>query len=536
MPAPKPPLLIGPAFVEPSLPEAPERTAPASAGLSTALPADLLTQVRGRIRLIALLLFVGFAFDPTFYLIQWIALQAQHRPADPEFVTRGYFQLANLGGTAASAFLWRIARDPRVSPSQLLNLGLGYEVLVCFVIALTTNLEFYLSYRVVPNMDWVPSVVILFPLVLPGPPRRMLAAAIAAAAMSPLALLTLELTGQLHGNGDNYVSSIVRGAFAVGFAYMGAGVVYGLGREVARARELGSYRLGELLGRGGMGEVYRATHRMLARPAAIKLIRPEMLGGADAGGAEMAIRRFRLEAEVAASLRSPHTVELYDFGVTPDRTFYFVMELLQGTDLESLVRQKGPLPASRVIYLLRQVCESLEEAHARGLVHRDIKPANIHVGRLGLRHDFVKVLDFGLVKSLKGEAGENSFATAHGQVAGTPGYMAPEMVMGESFDGRADVYAVGCVAYYLLTGRMVFEAGNAMAVVARHMRDVPVPPSSLGELAVPAELDRLVLQCLAKAAAARPSADELSRALSLVATAPWGEEQAMQWWKANRPS
>jgi eukaryotic-like serine/threonine-protein kinase len=538
MPEPKLPHLIGPAFGDATPPEEPDRrrTTSSSAGLSTALPDDLLAQVRGRIRLITVLLFVGFAFDPIFYLIQWIALVVARQPADVAFVARGYFQLANLSGVVASAFLWWIARDPRVSPSRLLNLGLGYEILVCFAIALTTNLEFYQSYGIVPNMDWVPSVVILFPLVLPGPPRRMLAAAIASAAMSPLALGLLELTGQLHGNGDNYGSSIVRGAFAVGFAYMGAGVVYGLGREVARARELGSYHLGDLLGRGGMGEVYRATHRMLARPAAIKLIRPEMLGGAHPGGAEMAIKRFRREAEVAASLRSPHTVELYDFGVTPDRTFYFVMELLEGTDLESLVRQKGPLPAGRVIYLLRQVCESLEEAHARGLVHRDIKPANIHVGRLGLRHDFVKVLDFGLVKSVNNGGQENSFATAQGQVAGTPAYMAPEVAMGEPFDGRADVYALGCVAYYLLTGRTVFEAGNAMAMLARHMRDSPAPPSARGELAVPTALDRLVLQCLAKTPDARPAAAELSRALGEVDTARWGEEQAMHWWQANRPS
>src|SRR6185503_14835553 len=186
-------------------------------------------------------------------------------------------------------------------------------------------------------------------------------------------------------------------------------------------RELGSYRLGELLGRGGMGEVYLATHRMLARPAAIKLIRPEALG-ADREAAELAARRFRREAEAAASLRSPHTVELYDFGVTEDRTLYFVMELLEGLDLETLVGRYGPLPANRTIHLLRQVCESLEEAHAAGLVHRDIKPANIHLGRMGLRYDFAKVLDFGLVKSVTGTS-EDSLATAAGLTPGTPAYM-----------------------------------------------------------------------------------------------------------------
>jgi len=308
--------------------------------------------VRGRFRLLTVLLFCGFVFDPLFYFFKWITLEVRGLEIQADFIAKGYFQLAYLGAALASAALWWIARNPRIPPSRLHNIGLGYEILVCFVIALTSNLEYYLSYRIIPNMDWVPSVVILFPLVLPGPPRRMLVAAAIAAAMSPFAILLLELTGHVQGSADSYLSSILHGLFAVAFAYMGARVVYGLGREVARARELGSYQLGDLLGRGGMGEVYRATHRMLARPAAIKLIRSEMLGGADPGGAEMAIRRFRREAEVAASLRSPHTVELYDFGVTPDRTFYFVMELLQGTDLESLVRQKDPLPAGRVIYLL----------------------------------------------------------------------------------------------------------------------------------------------------------------------------------------
>src|SRR5207249_11916746 len=157
------------------------------------------------------------------------------------------------------------------------------------------------------------------------------------------------------------------------------------------------------------------------------------------------------EAEAAANLRSPHTVELYDFGVTEDDTLYFVMELLDGMDLESLVRKHGPVPPNRAIHIVRQVCESLEEAHAQGLVHRDIKPANIHVGRLGLTHDFVKVLDFGLVKSAEGPIDELSLATAAGATPGTPAYMAPELVLGETVDGRADLYALGCVAYFLLT-------------------------------------------------------------------------------------
>jgi eukaryotic-like serine/threonine-protein kinase len=312
-------------------------------------------------------------------------------------------------------------------------------------------------------------------------------------------------------------------------------VVAHLARRVGHARELGSYHLGELLGRGGMGEVYRATHRLLARPAAIKLIRPERLGeGAET--AKVAVARFRREAQAAASLRSPHTVGLYDFGVAADQTLYFVMELLDGMDLQTLVRQKGPLPAARVIYILRQVCESLEEAHLRGLVHRDIKPANIHVGRLGLHHDFVKVLDFGLVKSVAGASVDCSLDTAVGMTPGTPAYIAPEMALGERVDGRADLYALGCVAYYLLTGHLVFEATTAVQMIARHLHDVPVAPSRRTELLVPAALDELVLACLAKNPGDRPpSAAALARGLAAIDGGGWDEELARRWWQVNRP-
>jgi serine/threonine-protein kinase len=307
---------------------------------------------------------------------------------------------------------------------------------------------------------------------------------------------------------------------------------------VAKEREMGSYRLGELLGRGGMGEVYKATHRMLARPAAIKLVQPEVLATRDRASAQIAVARFRREAEAAAKLRSPHTVELYDFGVTEDGgALYLVMEFLEGMDLESLVRREGPLPQKRVIHILRQVCESLEEAHASGLVHRDIKPANIHVGRVGLRHDFVKVLDFGLVKSVTGTVTEDSMATAAGLTPGTPAYMAPEMALGENVDGRADLYALGCVAYYLLTGQLVFDATGGFQMIAKHIHETPVPPSQRTELDIAPALDRLVLACLAKRPEDRPeSATEVARLLDEIEIEPWSEEEATQWWRTRQPA
>jgi serine/threonine-protein kinase len=308
-----------------------------------------------------------------------------------------------------------------------------------------------------------------------------------------------------------------------------------LGRQVAKARDMGSYQLGDLLGRGAMGDVYKATHRMLARPAAIKLIRPEMLGGRDAAVAARAIVRFRREAEAAAQLRSSHTVDLYDFGVTEDQTFYLVMELLDGLDLDSLVRQHGPLPAARVVHVLEQVCDSLDEAHARGLVHRDIKPANIHLGRVGCRHDFVKVLDFGLVKSASLDR-ESSLATIDGVIMGTPAYMAPEMALGQEVDGRADLYALGCVAYFLLTGQQVFTGDSVLSVITHHLQAVPVRPSERSELAIPVALEQLVLACLAKDPADRPqTARQLAQALEAIEGMTWHEEEASRWWHTHHP-
>jgi serine/threonine protein kinase len=298
---------------------------------------------------------------------------------------------------------------------------------------------------------------------------------------------------------------------------------------------MGSYQLGELLGRGGMGEVYKASHRMLARPAAIKLIRPEMLGGSDPAAAARAIARFRREAEAAAHLQSAHTVGLYDFGVTEDQTFYLVMEFLEGMDLESLVRQHGPMPASRVVHVLRQACESLEEAHARGLVHRDIKPANIYIGRVGCREDFVKVLDFGLVKTAASGSAQ-SMGTLDGVLVGTPAYMAPEMATGDHVDGRADVYALGCTAYYLLTGAHVFTGETVLNVITQHLQAVPVPPSERTELPIPAGLERVVLTCLAKKPQDRPqSARQLARSLDTIDGIAWGDEDAARWWRLYYP-
>jgi serine/threonine-protein kinase len=362
----------------------------------------------------------------------------------------------------------------------------------------------------------------------------MLVAGLISVTMNPLSMLIVGRTAHGWSFGSPWLAIVMHQPdyLLVVAAVVISLVVTKLGQQVTKARELGSYQLGDLLGRGGMGEVYKATHRMLARPAAIKLIRPEMLGAVDDEAAKLAVTRFRREAEAAANLRSQHTVELYDFGVTADGTLYLVMDFLEGMDLETLVRKNGPLPTGRIVHILRQVCDSLAEAHALGLVHRDIKPASIHLGRVGLRHDFVKVLDFGLVKEVSSVSIGDSMSTIPGQMAlGTPGYMAPVMALGERVDGRAGIYALGCVAYYLATGELVFEAETAFQMIAKHLQSPPIPPSQRANKPVSPELERLIMKCLSKNPVDRPqSAMLLMQALEFIPSDGWNEERARDWW------
>jgi serine/threonine-protein kinase len=316
-------------------------------------------------------------------------------------------------------------------------------------------------------------------------------------------------------------------------------VLYGLRQQVAEASELGQYLLEEKIGGGGMGEVWRARHRLLIRPAAIKLIRQRALG-AMSGDPELLVRRFEREARATAALTSPHTVQLYDFGVTEDGRLYYVMELLDGLDLDTLVKQHGPLPAERIVHLLRQVCSALQDAHGNGLVHRDIKPANVVVSRAGTTFDFVKVLDFGLVKLDRGRDTDRNLVqlSADDSWSGTPGYMAPEVVLGAGeTDHRVDLYALGCVAYWLLTGKLVFEGENAMQVMMQHVQAQPKRPSHRVDRPIPAPLEDLVMQCLEKDPAHRPaSADVMRERLDAVPlTAVWTAERAEQWWAMHRP-
>lgn len=323
-----------------------------------------------------------------------------------------------------------------------------------------------------------------------------------------------------------------------GVAVFAAFVTYNLFDFAYEQRQQTFYDLEERIGAGGMGEVWKARHRTLARPTAVKLIREDKVDSADKQTAQVVLQRFAREARTTAGLRSPHTVDVYDFGVTADGHFYYAMEYLDGLDLEVLAKDYGCAPPERVVHLMLQACDSLADAHARGYTHRDIKPANLHLSRKGTSGDFVTLLDFGLVKT-EVPIDDSGELTAEGTTAGTPAYMAPEMALGQGdVDGRADLYALGCVAYWLLTRKQVFEAETGVALIVEHVKTPPTPPSQRTEMPIPAELEAIIMKCLEKDPADRfQAATELARALRAVPLPePWTPTRAAEWWDLHRPS
>ena len=509
---------------------------------SPSLPEDLLRDAAKRLRVIALIFAAGFVIAELSVALLDPVQREQYR----HFYGWGPGTISVTIALAVAV----LAGSRRLSLQTIMNIGVVFEIAAAYGIAISTYWGVYrgLAYEpehlTILGLSFVAPWIMFYTIVIPNPPRKALLAATLAATAVPVALV---LSARYGGStirlepGGWIAFVVVPYALVVLTAYIGARVVFKLGTAVREAREMGSYRLVERLGQGGMGEVWRAKHRMLARPAAIKLVRPDMLGVLNSVGDEHSQRvleRFEREAQTTALMRSPHTIELYDFGVTDEGTFYYVMELLDGYDLETLVQRFGPLPSERAVYLLRQACDSLAEAHGASLIHRDIKPANIYVCRYGRSTDFVKVLDFGLVKMREAGASDDLTMTAERGVGGTPAYMAPEQAGGdEHVDGRADIYALGCVAYWLVTGQMVFQARTALKMIADHLGTPPVPPSERTELDVPKALDDVILACLEKDPNRRPqSADELSQRLAACeGLSPWTPQRAQEWWDLHRP-
>jgi hypothetical protein len=328
-----------------------------------------------------------------------------------------------------------------------------------------------------------------------------------------------------------FFGSVLWSLLSAALAPVVSSVTYRLERQAERARALGQYVLERKIGEGGMGIVYRARHVLLQRPTALKVLPPEKTG-------EHAIARFEREVQATSRLTHPNTISIYDYGRTADGVFYYAMELLDGVDLDRLVRVTGPLPPARVLHVLTQICGALTEAHDLGLIHRDIKPANVFLCRQGGIADVAKVLDFGLVRAVGAASGLTHDGVGADALMGTPLYLPPEGITRSSrMDARSDLYALGCTACFLLTGRPPFEGGSMVEVCAKHLH-TPFDPHSLrGVVPVPPGLEQILVACLEKDPARRPaSARELASAVRSLATeAPWSEDEASRWWLANQP-
>ena len=502
---------------------------------TTGLPPDLANRIANRLQILAWL----YAF--TFFMAAFFP---------PIVLSQGRTFLAHVAswGVGAVSIVVAVAvalavRFIKMRPGVVTILALVFEVASSYGIAAA---EFLHPLGLSPDvgwvgLSWVAVWMLLFNVVVPTLPRYATIAALLSVTSVPVMVLfslsyfppASQPTPLMlfFGFGFPYVLVVL-------MAYVGARVVFALGKEVTRARELGSYALQQKLGEGGMGEVWKASHRFLARPAAIKLVRSS-IATRGLGALDDLRKRFEREAQVIAQLRSPHTVTLFDFGVTQDGSFYYVMELLEGLDTDKMVRRFGPMPAERVVHILRQMCHSLSEAESCGLVHRDIKPANIFLCRYGEDHDFVKVLDFGIAKAVHETSTQTETGiTIANVIQGTPAFIAPEQAMGDTaVDTRADIYSAGCVAYWLLTGQLVFSAETPMKLLVAHTQAAPQPPSSRSELPIPPELDALVMACLAKNREERPKSPRvlLERLEAIPLREPWTETRARDWWRGHLP-
>jgi serine/threonine-protein kinase len=487
------------------------------------LPDDVVRASRQRVRIAAMLGAVAYA----------LLLALEIRGAFPGSPLEHRIDLTHdIVGASLCALLWLASGSVRLPDRGLLVTALVAEVLLCALISIAAPWASFVRTAHLPNHTWVVSVIILFALLVPVRPGHALLVSTLCALTMPAGFAVLDLAGRIETRPGDYLGSGVAGLIGLGIATVASRTVYRAGRQVAAARAVGGYELLEAIGHGGQGEVWKGRHLLLTRAAAVKLILPESLRGSREE-LDTALARFTHEAQVTSDLRSPHTVQLYDFGATAENSLYYVMELLEGMNLQHFVYQFGAVEPRRVVNWVRQACHALGEAHACGLIHRDIKPSNLFLCRYGRDVDFIKVLDFGLAKPAAQRA--DTSLTSPGIRLGTPEYMAPEQVYGLPIGPATDLYALGCVAYWLLTGVTPFEAEAPGELMRLHAQAPPPPLSARAARAIPPRLEALVLRCLAKEPADRPQdADRLSAALrDSIDGEPWSDDDARAWWEAK---
>jgi serine/threonine-protein kinase len=417
-------------------------------------------------------------------------------------------------GSVVAFFAW-LQVDTYHDGALLRAVVPGHEALVFRLVGLSAILRWFL-------------LIVLYGTFIPNTARRC-AVVVAVLALLPVALMG---AGSLL---DRATAAYVLSAFpetvllmgtAAAIAVFGSHKMRELQKKAHEAQRIGQYQLKEVLGFGGMGTVYLAEHVFLRRPCALKLIRAEQAGD------PRTFLRFEREVQATATLTHWNTIEVFDYGHTDDGTFYYVMEYLPGMNLDDLVERYGPLPPARAVYLLRQVCLALREAHGIGLVHRDVKPSNIFASERGMTHDVAKLLDFGLVKSF-GTEGEALKLTREGSFAGSPAFMSPEQAIGrEELDARSDIYNVGAVAYFLVTGNLPFDRSSALAMRHAHAYEALAPTQEFQE-GMPADLQAVILRCLEKDPSRRyQDAGSLEKALAACAcSGQWDAETAEAWWR-----
>ncbi len=464
------------------------------------------------------------------------------RGAGPEVSTLAFEPACRLMLTLcvliASACIAAHINGKALNANRLYRVSALYFLILSVCSALHDHIALW--GRAPDGWSGVALLIILFPVVVPVAPRHVLRVGLLLALCDGLCLGLMRALGHppielLH------LTSLYRDDLgALGVALGVASLLGGLRLSLDDNRRIGRYELLEKLGEGGMGEVWRVRHTELPRAAAIKLIRPRLLDQLDDEMRALVRRRFELEIRATAAMRSPHHVELYEHGVEHDGTHYYVMELLEGLDLRNTIKKTGPMPPERAIYVLLQVCDALSEAHARGLVHRDLKPSNLFVCGQGQHPDFVKLLDFGLAKLLDSSqefgAPPSLVASSRGAIAGTPAFMSPEQVLGDAIDTRSDVYLLGCVAYFLLSGDDVFASSSSTTLMYHHVNTKPLPLRLRAPSRLPGCLNQLVMQCLEKRPELRPSSvAAIARSLRQIPLEnPWTRERASAWWSEHR--
>ncbi len=473
-----------------------------------------------RLALLFQLMFWSLVALVAYVWVQYVAY-SEHAPVHRNIVYAGSFV-----GLATMAFVWRgllVRRE--LSVAALYRIDATYSLGVGAAFGASAALQSDL--RPAGYMALVYSAFTVFAraLIVPSSARRTaVASSLTFLPMTGAALLLATTTTQEMPGPAYFTGYLMLGVVAIALSTAGSHIIYGLRREVSAAQQLGQYTLDRKIGEGGMGAVYRAHHIMLRRPTAVKLLLPDRIGTDH-------LARFEREVQHMSQLTHPNTVAVFDYGRSPDGVFYYAMEYLGGgVDLQKLVQRHGPQPYGRVARILAQVCGALQEAHDRQIIHRDIKPANIILCERGGMPDVAKVVDFGLVKEITADP-----TTSHSQVVlGTPAYVAPEAFTDPDRVGpAADLYALGCVGYFLLTGRLVFEGATAVELCTKHVIQAPTPPSRV-VASIPAELDAIILRCLAKQPADRfESASALATALRALPRDPsWSDARAREWWRA----